>query len=159
MEEEQQVYDWTVYLENVRGDVLAEVDLKATHVSEALVSAAEHDDMREHLENDEYPNGYELAAYRHGTPRDEVKEDPSLCEEAAAWIHPDCDKCGSENVQLLGIYTEDSAGGLYLGIKCLKCGKESQTGDGDFWNYYKLVDGCIEALTDEEIQAKENNNG
>lgn len=61
-----------------------------------------------------------------------------------------CGSCDSERVKLTGKVETDGAGGLFVVITCLSCGKTDQDGDGAFFNYFGIRDEGIYRLEDEE---------
>lgn len=75
--------------------------------------------------------------YKPGSEDIERKEDMDFCERVAELVAPDCSDCNTVNVTLLGTYTEDDAGGVYLNIKCNVCGKVQDSGDGEFWDHHR----------------------
>ena len=74
----------------------------------------------------------------------EIKKvmDMELCEEYQHVIGVSCNNCDSCKVKLLGTYERDEKG-LYIDIICLSCGWMGEDGDGDFDDYFIIVEGQI----------------
>ncbi|MCR8987664.1 hypothetical protein NW801_21990 [Brevibacillus laterosporus] len=61
-----------------------------------------------------------------------------FCEEVSMKIPPECAKCGSDDVSLLGSFTFDSRYSLYLDVECNKCKARTQSGDRHFFLCFEL---------------------
>lgn len=68
--------------------------------------------------------------------------DPDLAEVLAHITDSDCSECAEigkdQHFKLTGYYVDDGRG-VYPVLYCFNCKKESECGDGDFHEYYKII--------------------
>lgn len=85
--------------------------------------------------------------------------DPELAEELdykLNYCDPDdaapCQKCGHTMVHLYERtgYVLDDGQGVFVEKKCLRCGDISGDGDGDFHDYFKIVNGEVLRRNEED---------